>query len=275
MKNKGFEYRRDLFFELCDLTGVPRPTILCESLPNDPCDFTDASGKGEVRLNVEAAGDCDPNWHVAHVFGHWLFDWLFEIEDVKSDMVADIIAKLVLSFRDQKGKKMTVDDVLGWSFLLFEYYKPHFCSNELVTDLITDIGSRDGPLIEVKSVNKGGADRPGMVLANRPWETIVLGEFKLEFPSQDFEYFMEELRSSSVREFISGKKYYKIHGWRHCIVVTPEQRETILQTMNEMLPGVHTRCDEAEEKLIEAIERLDKNKVLIVQRPTVVPKGRN
>jgi hypothetical protein len=271
MKDKGFEYRRDLFFELCDLTGAPRPDVLCESLPDDPCDFTDTSGKGEVRLNVEAAGDCDPDWHVAHVFGHWLSD----VEDAKSDMVADIIAKLVLAFRDQKEKKMIVDKISDWTFLLFEYYKPHFCPNELITDLIIDIESRGGPLIETKSVDKGGADRPGMVLMDRPWETIILDGFKLEFPSQDFEYFMEELKSSSMREFISGKKYYKVHGWRHCIVVTPKQREIVLQAMDEMLPRVRARCEEAEEKLIEVIERIDKNKVLIIPRPTKILPGRN
>lgn len=70
--DKGFEYRRDFFLSLCDKTGVPRPALIRPSFPGDPCDMTDGDGGGEVRLNVKAAGECDPERHAAHVFGHWL-----------------------------------------------------------------------------------------------------------------------------------------------------------------------------------------------------------
>lgn len=100
---KGFEYRHNLFLELCHITGTPRPEVLRQSFPGDPCDITDGDLGGEVRLNVEAARDSDPDWHVAHVFGHWLADLHSGNNYAKSDTVADVIAELVLAFR--KGEK--------------------------------------------------------------------------------------------------------------------------------------------------------------------------
>jgi hypothetical protein len=102
--DKGFEYRRDLFLELCDITNSPRPAILRPSLPDDPCDTTDGDLGGEVRLNVMAAGDCEPEWHTAHVFGHWLADLHSGNEYAKSDTVADVMARLVLAFRKEERK---------------------------------------------------------------------------------------------------------------------------------------------------------------------------
>lgn len=104
MTGKGYEYRRDLFLGLCDITGAPRPAILRPSLPGDPCDTTDGEGGGEVRLNVEAAGDCEPDWHAAHVFGHWLADLHSGNGYAASDTVADVIAELALAFRKGEGK---------------------------------------------------------------------------------------------------------------------------------------------------------------------------
>lgn len=93
---KGFEYRKDFFLKLCDLTGAPRPSILRPALPCDPCDVTDGDGDGEVRLNVEAAGECEPEWHAAHVFGHWLADLHSGNGYARSDEVADAVAELVM-----------------------------------------------------------------------------------------------------------------------------------------------------------------------------------
>jgi hypothetical protein len=94
--DKGFEYRKEFFLRLCDLAGAPRPEILRPSLPGDPCDTTNGDGGGEVRFNIEAAGDCEPEWHAAHVFGHWLADLHSGNGHAKSDEAADAIAELAM-----------------------------------------------------------------------------------------------------------------------------------------------------------------------------------
>jgi hypothetical protein len=93
----GFEYRKDLFLKFCDLTGASRPAVIRPALPDDPCDVTNGDGDGEVRLNVEAARECEPEWHVAHVFGHWLADLHNSNKYAKSDEVADVIGKMALT----------------------------------------------------------------------------------------------------------------------------------------------------------------------------------
>lgn len=97
--DKGFEYRKDFFLALCDKVGAPRPALIRPSLPEDPCDVTDGDGGGEVRLNVGAAGDCEPEWHAAHVFGHWLADLHSGNGYARSDEVADAIGEMALAFK--------------------------------------------------------------------------------------------------------------------------------------------------------------------------------
>lgn len=160
-----------------------------------------------------------------------------------------------------------------WSGVMFGGFKTHFCPNELVSQLVADIISRGGEVIDIKSVTQGWADLPGMVLADRPWEDIQLKNFKLGFPSQDFEHFLRELNNANVRKFADGSEYYKLHGWLHCIILTPDQYVQVMLKMDEMLPAVRNRCKEADERMNKAREVLEKKKVLAPQ-PTLFPMPR-
>jgi hypothetical protein len=169
----------------------------------------------------------------------------------------------------------------SWAAILFEGYKTHFCSSELVGDLVADIESRGGVTDKVKEVVTSGADLPGIVLVNSPWEEIALNNFKLCFPTQDFEHFMMELESSPLRKFSSGREYHKIHGWIHCIVFTPEQRVAVLKTMEEMLPEVRAKREEVDKEFLRAMEKVNEDKLCAMSwrefalRATVPPKDRN
>jgi hypothetical protein len=178
---------------------------------------------------------------------------------------------------------MKIDNLAvgSWALVLFEGYKTHFCPSELVGDLIADIGARGGNAYELQETDTGGADLPGIVAADRHWEDILVDGFKLGFPSQDFEYFMAELGSSPVRKFANGREYHKIHGWLHCIVLTPEQQAFVLKAMVEMLPEVRQRAEEENKRFLEAIDRANKDRLRVVSwreqalRGTVPPKDRN
>jgi hypothetical protein len=127
-------------------------------------------------------------------------------------------------------------------------FKAHYCPQSLVGGLVSDIESRGGSVSEVKEINEGGMDLPGMIMSDRPWEDLMIGDFKFSVPSQDFEYILDELQRVETRKFSDGQEYFKIHGSYQCLVLTPEQRDTLLETMYDMLPDVRKRSEEADEE---------------------------
>ena len=124
----------------------------------------------------------------------------------------------------------------SWALVMFSGgWKFHYCPSEIVSDLVADIIARGGEEKEIKVVVEGRIDLPGMIMTDRPWESIKIGSFNLNIPSQDFSKFMIELASAPVRKFASGKEYYKIHSWRECVVFSPEQREMVLDVAEKMI----------------------------------------
>jgi hypothetical protein len=166
----------------------------------------------------------------------------------------------------------------SWACIMFDGFKAHFCPSSLAGDLIADIGVRGGQTMEVREATEGWADLPGIVLANRSWEDVMVGEFKLGFPSQDFAYFMAELEASPVRRFVSGREYHKIHGWLHCIVLTPEQRAAALETMATMLPEARGRAEEENRRFLAKMDLVNEDKLRAVSWREVAlrtPKDKN
>jgi|APSaa5957512622_1039677.scaffolds.fasta_scaffold08481_2 hypothetical protein len=76
------------FRTLCERYKVSTTPSVGPAFASDPCDYT---GLEEVRLNVEAAGDIDPDYHARHVFGHFLCG----LHERDPDGVADLIAHLL------------------------------------------------------------------------------------------------------------------------------------------------------------------------------------
>lgn len=66
------------------------PPVVAPALPTDPCDFTDPP---HVRINLKQ--ECDRDYQVRHLFGHYLAD-LHATEDGRySDDVADVVARMI------------------------------------------------------------------------------------------------------------------------------------------------------------------------------------
>jgi hypothetical protein len=78
--------------KLIEGSGLPMPKIV-EAYSEDICDVTEA---GEIRVKSQK---CDPGYHAAHVFGHWVCDLhTFHEEGAHEDhricdRIADIIAE--------------------------------------------------------------------------------------------------------------------------------------------------------------------------------------
>lgn len=84
-----FEEMKLAFEQLADRYHV-LPPVVSPALPEDPCDVTDPPF---VRINLRQ--ECDRDYQVRHLFGHYLAD-LHATEDGRySDDVADVIAWLL------------------------------------------------------------------------------------------------------------------------------------------------------------------------------------
>ena len=161
---------------------------------------------------------------------------------------------------------MKTDDLSGflWAAVWVTGYKVHFVPKQFVHGLIEDLTSREheeegaGEVYEVKGVESGFCDRPGMIMTDRPIERIKIDTFPLDIPSQDFEYFMRKLIKAQERTLPTGEKYYKIHGWLHCVMFTPEQRDMVLTAMEEMLPEVRVKAEEADDEFSRRIAEINK-----------------
>lgn len=161
-----------------------------------------------------------------------------------------------------KDSAVSMEDNL-WGFVVVRGYKSHYVPKQLVSALLVDLqerrasdypGSESDWTTSVKSVTDGEIDLPGLCMVDRPYEEIRIDSFSLMIPSQDFETIKERLESSKLRRFANGQKYYKVHGWRTCVVFTPEQRDTVLESMRENMTEVRDRRREANRELRRRLE---------------------
>jgi hypothetical protein len=157
-----------------------------------------------------------------------------------------------------------------WAFVWVTGYKAHFVPKQLVMGIVQDLTSREheeegaGEVFEIKGVDAGFVDRPGMIMVDRPVEKIKIDTFHLDIPSQDFQYFGKKLLKAELRQLPDGQKYYKIHGWLHCVVFTPDQRDLVLKTMAEMYPEVESKAEKADKEFSRRMREINKNGVKVV-----------
>jgi hypothetical protein len=177
---------------------------------------------------------------------------------------------------------MEISEIKNWALIFATGFKSHYCSLQMITGFISDYQSRvtDGDVYEIRDVEKGGIDLPGMIMSDRPVEHIEIDEnFTLSIPSQDFEHFYNELAMGKSRKFQTGQEYFKIHGWLSCVIFSSEQREKVLKKMSEMLSDIKKRADEADEEFSRRLKRCnEKSKVKYTShrdkanpRMTIVP----
>jgi hypothetical protein len=140
----------------------------------------------------------------------------------------------------------------------------------VVAAIIQDLTTREheeegaGEVVDVSGTDTGWCDRPGMIMVDRPIEKIKIDTFHLDIPSQDFQYFVRKLIDAPERTTPDGQKYYKIHGWLHCVVFTPDQRDIVLQTMAEMWPEVEAKADKADKEFSRRMREINKNGVKVI-----------
>jgi hypothetical protein len=158
-----------------------------------------------------------------------------------------------------------------WARVHVSTYKDHYCPRKLAAALLTDLqarGERDHHDYDdeshIEPCSEGGIDLPGMIMTDRPIEKVKIDTFTLSIPSQDFREFARELAFVHKRVFSDGQEYYKIHGWRMCVVFTPEQRDMVLAEMQRMLPEVEARADAADREFSRRMDEVNKGGVRVL-----------
>jgi len=164
-----------------------------------------------------------------------------------------------------------------WAIVRSSMFKAHACPSNMVAGVVSDIKSRGGDILEIRAQDSVVIDLPGMVMVDRPMEQVEIDGFTLAMPSQDFDWFLDELyRLAPERSFKDGTKYHKIHGWVVCFVMSPDQKARMLEKMERMLPDVMKRAGQADQDMERRVARMDRDKKRIVRpKPVLVKKDSN
>lgn len=136
---------------------------------------------------------------------------------------------------------MQIEEIKGnWVVVSFtKQGKTHVSPKDMVIDIVRDLEDRGcEPGFEVKEAELCHIDAPQIVLVSPTFQQIKIDSLEIIFPTLQFQMFLEHLEGLPERTFKSGKKFYKLHGFFACVVLTPEQRDLLVRSMREMLPAV-------------------------------------
>jgi len=141
-----FERRKEMFCALCRWLDLPVPDV-SPALATDPCDFTSDT---EVRLNLKEEL-VDAEYHVGHVFGHWLCDLHSDgnLKGLEScDQAADVIAFLLDKAQAYKEMPETASKDVHMELLVA---RP---GGEVVRDLLAVMDIKVKRIVDLEIENK-------------------------------------------------------------------------------------------------------------------------
>ena len=115
------------------------------------------------------------------------------------------------------------------------------------------------PEFFVRDISECSMDSGGMCSTTRKWRDVSIDGLPFSVPSQDWTSILYRLRLEAPRKFDSGVEYYKIHDRFYCLVLTPAQRDHLINAMEEQLEEAEVEADEEDAKLAEAINKLNKS----------------
>jgi hypothetical protein len=148
-----------------------------------------------------------------------------------------------------------------WNAHSHEGVKPHFVPDSLMHTILTDIGRRfHAPVLQ--TLDRTGElmriDRGGPMMISAEWVSVDIDNATLEVPVRDIEVYYMDLLQSPLRGE-PGAQYYKLHGWLHCVVLTPEQRKTILFAWGTKLQEYHDKAEREQAEYTAKVMELNKH----------------
>ena len=151
-----------------------------------------------------------------------------------------------------------------WYHIWSESAKNHFVHDSLLEGLKADMEKRGHKVYKAEPTTRGWFDLPGMIQVGRSYEKFTLDGLEFTVAAENFEYMFNELRTVHERTFVDGKKYYKIHGWLHCPVFTPEQRTTLLNYMEGEMKRVMAVAEIEHQQFVDVINDINKDGINVV-----------
>lgn len=135
--------------------------------------------------------------------------------------------------------------------------KPHLVPDSLVAAIGADIEKRYGfPALDTRDKNGQclRIDEGGAILADAKWVGADIEGTKLEVMVRDIEGLYLELLKSRARVATDGQRYYKLHSWMYCVVVTAEQRTQLLAAWADTMAEHLAAADAEELRFRQALE---------------------
>lgn len=145
-------------------------------------------------------------------------------------------------------------------------WKGHVVPAELVEALKAELNQRADEIkdpVQFVTEDLGPDDEvhfdvPGMCLTERALRIVEgLGGLKLQVPSQDWDSILYEIQLLEQRTFPSGEPYYKLRGWRFCIVFTPEQRAAAIASMEAQKDAAAAEGEADDQRFADGIRKIN------------------
>ena len=165
---------------------------------------------------------------------------------------------------------------MTWNLIAFGRAKWHLCPQELTQGILDDLEVRghQGSLVDAKEWFR--IDHGGPMWLGRSYHAVEIDGLRLEVPVAELARFLQELRGLEERG-VNDQPYYKLHGWFHCIVLTPAQRDVLLAAWEAALPAVEVQAQADRMEFELRIRELNEHPNIKLSLPakSSIPKGEN
>lgn len=142
----------------------------------------------------------------------------------------------------------------AWQWITFDGAKSHAVHRPLVEAIIKDMAVRGCPIDTMKPMNELWFDVPGPAFLDMPSTMFELDGLCIEIPCCDVTLFADSLKNLKEREN-DGQIYYKLHGFHRCLVLGPEQKNTLQRALEEASIESERQADEFITKWRTEIDR--------------------
>lgn len=167
----------------------------------------------------------------------------------------------------------------NWKLVLFDdRVKGHFIPESLYKDIMDELYTRYlvMPFVEYDK-DQAVYDVGGMVMVDEEWLSWITPPKDLQITMRvtHFQYAYDELLQLEPRE-VNGQKYYKLHGWLHCIVLTPAQRDFLLKEWSITAESIKEKALLANLEFDKRLSEINSDKEVIISKPRVdILKGKD
>lgn len=136
-------------------------------------------------------------------------------------------------------------------------WKSHAIPDAIFTPIMDSLHERGFLHYDVEEiVDYMTFDLPGMAFVDREEMSIEVDGLTLVIPCCDWQYIHAKLSQLKVRTD-AAVPYYKLHGFHRCLVLTPEQRYTMLQQMSAKMAEASAYADVEARRFNEAFAGSD------------------